>query len=261
MIEYGLLGDPLGHSLSRPLHACFAGYRYDYVQLPRDEAMEFVRKREFRGLNVTIPYKTDVIGLCDEITDDVRAAGSANTLFWDGDRLIAGNTDIDGAKRMIAESGISLAGKTCVILGSGGTAGTMNAVCRGSGAARIWTVSRKGPFDYRALWDRREEAEIIINTTPVGMYPDTEKTPVELRDYRRLQGVLDVIYNPTRTALLRRAAETGIPCAGGLWMLCEQGRRACELFTGARVPREKTREAYDRLAAILRDAEKDAPEK
>lgn len=244
MIEYGLIGERLGHSYSPPIHRVFGDYDYQLYPMSLEQLKETLEKRAFKGLNITIPYKKDVLPYCDEISDVVRKVGSANTLVMRNGRLYADNTDLAGFIFMLEKAGIELAGKKVVILGSGGTSLTAQAACRELGAGEYVVVSRSGPVDYTALYEKHTDARVIINSTPVGMYPKNMESPVDLNRFPLLEGVADVIYNPARTKLLLDAREKNIPCIDGLWMLVAQAWHAARQFTDRDIPVEKVDEAY-----------------
>ena len=251
MIEYGLLGETLGHSFSPALHRAFGGYDYHLLPTPRDQLNELFEKRQFRGLNVTMPYKQAVIPLCDEIDDRAAKIGAVNTVANRNGRLIGYNTDIDGLLFMARRSGIDLCGKKVLVLGSGGTSRTAIAAARECGAREVVVISRSGENNYENL-HRHADADIIINTTPVGMFPHGGHSPLELKQFPKLSGVLDAVYNPLRTALFMQAKRLGIPCSCGLPMLTAQAKRACELFTGTEISDDRTEEV---LSALHRDLE------
>lgn len=252
MIEFGLLGEKLGHSFSPQIHKALAGYDYRLLPTPPSELEELLRRREFRGLNVTIPYKRAVIPLCDEIDPRAAAIGAVNTVVNRGGRLIGYNTDIDGLIYLARRTGVDMAGKKAVVLGSGGTSRTACAAARELGADRLVVVSRQGEDNYENL-SRHADAQILINTTPVGMYPRAGVSPVSLEVFPRLTGVLDVVFNPLRTALVMEAETRGIPCACGLPMLVAQARRAAELFTGETIPDRRTEEVLADLTAQVQN--------
>lgn len=250
MIEFGLLGETLGHSFSPQLHRAFGGYDYQLLPTPREQLEKLFTERRFRGLNVTMPYKQAVIPLCDEIDDRAASIGAVNTVVNRGGRLIGYNTDIDGLLFMAQWAGVELKNKKVLILGSGGTSRTAHSAAMECDAAEIIVISRSGENNYSTL-DRHTDAEVIINTTPVGMFPHCGDAPVDLTRFSRLTGVLDVVYNPLRTALLMQAETLGIPCACGLSMLTAQARRASELFTGASISDERTIEVFTTLRRQL----------
>ena len=249
-MEYGLLGEKLGHSFSPQIHRALAGYDYWLLPTPREEVEELFRRRDFRGLNVTIPYKQTVMPLCDEIDPRAAAIGAVNTVVNRGGRLTGYNTDIDGLIYLARRTGVDMAGKKVVILGSGGTGRTARAAAGELGAAEIVTVSRGGEDNYETL-SRHADAQVLLNTTPVGMYPNCGVSPVSLDAFPHLEGVLDVVYNPLRTALLLEARERGLPCSCGLPMLVAQAWRAEELFTGSAIPAETMEAVLAGLTAQL----------
>lgn len=251
-MEYGLLGERLGHSFSPQLHKALAGYDYDLLPTPPDQVEDLFRRRAFKGLNVTIPYKQTVIPLCDEVDSRAAAIGAVNTVVNRDGRLTGYNTDIDGLIYLAKRTGVDMAGKKVVILGSGGTSRTARAAARELGAAEIVVISRRGKDNYGNL-SRHADARVLINTTPVGMYPNCGVSPVSLDAFPRLEGVLDVVYNPLRTALVMEAEERGLPCSCGLPMLAAQAKRAAELFTGEAIPDRRLEEVLSDLTAQVRN--------
>ncbi|MBD5151111.1 MAG: shikimate kinase [Oscillibacter sp.] len=251
-MEYGLLGEKLGHSFSPQIHKALAGYDYQLLPTPRSAVEELFRRREFKGLNVTIPYKQTVIPLCDEVDPRAAAIGAVNTVVNRDGRLTGYNTDIDGLIYLAKRAGVDMAGKKVVVLGSGGTSHTACAAARELGAKEIVVVSRRGEDNYENL-SRHADAEVLINTTPVGMFPNAGVSPVSLDTFPRLTGVLDVVFNPLRTALLMEAERRGIPCACGLPMLVAQAKRAAELFTGEDIGDNRTEEVLSELIGQVRN--------
>ena len=233
-MEYGLLGERLGHSFSPQIHRDLAGYDYQLLPTPPEAVEGLFARRAFQGLNVTIPYKRTVMPLCDEIDPRAAAIGAVNTVVNQNGRLTGYNTDIDGFLYMARRAGVDMAGKKVVILGSGGTSRTTRAAAGELGAREIVTVSRHGEDNYQNL-SRHADAQVLVNTTPVGMYPNWGQSPVSLESFPALEGVLDVVYNPLRTALLLQAEERGLPRSCGLPMLVAQAKRAAELFTGQNI--------------------------
>lgn len=229
MIKYGLLGKTLKHSYSKIIHEFLGNNEYKLLGLEKDEFYELFESRTFSAVNVTIPYKVDAYNLCDIISDEAKLVGSVNTVVNKNGKLYGYNTDYFGFVYMLKRAGISLKDKKVLILGSGGTSLTAQAVCRGEGAKEYTVISRNGENNYNNL-DLHKDADIIINTTPVGMYPDNGRTPVDLGVFDSLSGVVDVIYNPITTALVARAKELGIPCTTGLPMLVAQAVKAHEYF-------------------------------
>lgn len=238
-MEYGLIGEKLGHSYSVPIHNQLADYSYALREVAPDALDEFMRLHEFKGINVTIPYKQAVMPYCAQLSDAAREVGCVNTIVVREDGTLYGhNTDIGGFIHMLRGAGIEPSGRKAVILGSGGTSLTARAALKRLGAREITVVSRKGPVDYEALYREHTDAEILVNTTPVGMYPKTGASPVDLSRLPCVIGVADVIYNPERTALILDAQARGIPAASGLSMLVAQAREAAELFSGRAIPME-----------------------
>ena len=245
---YGLLGRKLGHSWSVPIHAALGNGAYRLIELEPDQLAPFLRREDIGGLNVTIPYKRDVMPLCDAIDPAAESIGSVNTIVRQPDgRLVGYNTDIDGFRYMARRAGISLAGKKVVILGSGGASLTAQAAARQEGAAEIIVISRSGPDNYENL-SRHADAQVLVNATPVGMYPGNGASPVDLAAFPALEGVLDVVYNPRRTALLLQGAALGIPCSDGLPMLVAQAVVAEERFFDRSIPASEN----ERILAQLR---------
>lgn len=251
-MEYGLLGEKLGHSFSPQIHRALAGYDYQLLPTPPEAVEDLFARRAFQGLNVTIPYKQTVIPLCDEIDPRAAAIGAVNTVVNRGGRLTGYNTDIDGFLHLARRAEVDMAGKKVVILGSGGTSRTARAAAGELGAREIVTISRRGADNYQNL-SRHADAQVLINTTPVGMYPRCGQAAVSLDSFPALEGVLDVVYNPLRTALILAAEERGLPCSGGLPMLVAQAWRAAELFTGAPIPEGRVEEVLQELTAAQRN--------
>lgn len=240
----GLLGERLGHSYSPELHAFFGNYDYELFEVPPDQLGDFLRVRDFQGINVTIPYKTTMLAICDDLTQAAAAIGSVNTVVKQLDgSLLGDNTDAAGFEGLVWKSRIRVMGRKCLVLGSGGASLAVQYVLRKLGAGEIVVISRSSPDNYKNL-DKHADAAVIINTTPVGMYPNTAAAPVDLRRFPQCEGVLDLIYNPARTALLQQALALHIPCEGGLYMLAEQARCAAQIFTGEVIPAIRAKEAY-----------------
>jgi shikimate dehydrogenase len=227
---FGLIGRRLAHSYSVPIHRALGNEHYALYELEPEALGAFLKRPDIGGLNVTIPYKRDVMAHCDELNETAREIGSVNTIVRRQDGRLAGyNTDAYGLAYMAMRAGISLGGKKVVILGSGGASLTAQYVAKRECASEIVVVSREGTDNYENLANHRD-AQILINTTPVGMYPHTGEMPVDPVLFPALEGVLELIYNPRKTALLFRAQEFGIPCASGLSMLIAQAKAAEELF-------------------------------
>lgn len=245
---YGLLGRKLGHSWSVPIHAALGCADYRLIELKPEELGAFLARGDIGGLNVTMPYKRDVMPYCDVIDAMAREIGSVNTIVRRADgKLYAYNTDAAGFCFMARRAGIDFAGKKTLVLGSGGASLTARACARQLGAREVVGISRSGPDNYGNL-DRHADAEVVVNTTPVGMYPNNGAAAVDLRCFPRCTGVLDVIYNPRRTALLLQAEALGIPCSDGLPMLVAQAVAAEEHFFGRSIAEREN----ERVLALLR---------
>ena len=254
-MEYGLIGGKLGHSYSKLIHEMLCGYRYDLCPLPTEaEARAFLKKRLFKAINVTIPYKKLVMEYCTYIDPRAKAIGAVNTVVNKNGLLYGYNTDYSGFAHLCEAHGVDFNGRTVLILGTGGTHNTTSAVARDKGAAKILTVSRKpdpekGELSYtQAL---TSGAQIIINTTPAGMYPNVGVCNLDVAAMPGLEAVLDVVYNPDKTELILRAEEAGVPvAAGGLEMLVAQAVYAAEYFLGRTF--DDAAGEIDRITAALR---------
>lgn len=249
-MKYGLIGEKLGHSFSAQIHKDLFDYTYDLKELSADEFRAFMCKREFSAVNVTIPYKEAVIPLLDVVDDTARQIGAVNTVVNRDGKLYGYNTDFDGLYALIVRSGITLKNKRVLILGSGGTSKTAIAVAKHMECAWVRRVSRSGRdgcISYEQSRADCADAQVIINTTPCGMYPRTGVSPISLDDYPQLEGVIDVVYNPLRTKLVCDAIARGIPAVGGLYMLVMQAARAAEHFVGMTVSESKIVDIYRRM--------------
>ena len=236
-MKCGLLGRKLGHSYSPMLHALLGDYEYLLYEREPDEVEAFIRRGGWDAINVTIPYKKAVVPFLDELSEGARALGSVNTIVRRPDGTLFGdNTDVFGFTYMLRRSGVNPAGKKALVLGSGGASVTVQSVLRGLGA-QVVVISRTGADNYDNL-SRHRDARLIVNATPVGMYPNNGISPIDLAAFPACEGALDLIYNPARTAFLLQAEALGIPHENGLSMLAAQAKRASELFTGKSLPDE-----------------------
>ena len=234
MLRCGLLGETLGHSYSPMIHHALGEYDYRLFEVSKEDLDAFLCSDRWDGLNVTIPYKKAVVPYCVELSEAAAKLQSVNTLVHRPDGTLYGdNTDLFGFLYMVRRSGIDPAGKKALVLGSGGASVTVKAALEQLGDD-VTVISRSGPDDYDHL-DRHADAQIIVNTTPVGMYPHNGAAAVDLRLFPQCEGVLDIVYNPARTALLLQAEELGIPHAGGLSMLVAQAKESAEWFTGGKI--------------------------
>lgn len=248
--QAGLIGHKLSHSFSPQIHAELADYSYTLFELEPDEVGTFLQNGKFDATNVTIPYKKTVMPFLSEITEEAQKIGSVNTITRTEKGLKGDNTDYFGFSYMLKKSGIEVKNKKCLVLGSGGASVTVCAVLKDMGAEVI-VISRSGENNYENL-DRHKDARVIVNTTPVGMYPNTGVSPVDLTVFPALEGVLDLIYNPARTQLLLDAQKLNIPCINGLAMLTAQAKKACELFLNTQIADSE----IDRITAkIAADSE------
>lgn len=234
-MEYGCIGKKLGHSFSKDIHALLADYKYELAEIPEDSLSDFMKKADFKAINVTIPYKEKVIPFLSYISPEAEAIGAVNTIVNNGGRLSGYNTDFAGMRSLILKTGIDPEGKTALILGTGGTSRTAAAVLKSLGAKEIKRVSRSGKdgaLTYDEAYENYSGAEIIVNTTPAGMFPDTEGVSVDIERFPHLTGVIDAVYNPLRTNLILSAKKRGIKASGGLYMLVAQAFYAYRYFTG-----------------------------
>ena len=242
MATYGLIGEKLGHSFSKTIHEKLKAYKYDLIPLLPEELDKFFRDRDFKGLNVTIPYKRTVMSYCDKVSPLAKKLGAVNTLYFDEEGALCGtNTDYPGFLKAAAAAGITFKGRKVLILGDGGAGGMVRHAVKDSGASSVVVVTRHPEMSparaqFKCVsYDRIgkfSKSEIIINTTPVGMYPDNGRRLISLSDFPRCKGVFDVIYNPYYTDLLLQAEKLGIPHANGLSMLVSQATEAAAYFTG-----------------------------
>ena len=244
MAGYGLLGEHLGHSFSPQIHGMLCGYEYRLYEQERDNLPGFLAECPLDGMNVTIPYKKDVLPYCAWLSDAVKRIGSANTLVKHPDGWHAYNTDYFGFRRMVESMGVDPSGKKCVILGSGGAMLAVRTALEDMSAEEIVVVSRGGENNYDNL-NLHADAQIVVNATPVGMYPNVGKAAASLDNFPNCKAAFDVVYNPARTAFIMEAEEKGIPCRNGLYMLVAQAHRAAELFTGKEI-------AIERIEEVLR---------
>ena len=249
-LTYGCIGEHLPHSFSREIHEQIGGYAYELKELTPEELPAFMTARSFRGINVTIPYKQAVIPFLDEIDETARAIGAVNTVVNRNGKLYGYNTDLDGLTRLIRRVGLDLSGKKVLVPGTGGTSRTASFAAGQLGAREVLRVSRtgrEGSLTYEDILRNHTDAEIILNTTPCGMYPEPDAQPLPLEPFHRLQGVVDVIYNPLRSRLVLDARSRGIPAEGGLYMLVAQAVRASEHFLDTAYPEDLTDRIYERI--------------
>lgn len=254
-MRYGLLGEKLPHSYSKEIHEKLGRYTYELIEVAKEDFAEFAEKRDFTAINITIPYKCDIMPYLATISEQAKKIGAVNVALNRGGELHGYNTDFLGLRNLILRAGFDLKDKTVLILGYGGTSRTAHAVCEALGAKCIKFVKRKSEGEIISYAEAARDyagADYIINTTPCGMYPATDATPfdgsgVSLADFACIKGIVDVIYNPLRTKLVNEALLAGVPAVGGLYMLVAQATEAAELFTGEPVPAEVTEKIHSEL--------------
>ena len=246
---YGLLGRSLGHSYSPVIHRELAGLDYVLFEREPEELEAFLRGDEWAGLNVSIPYKKTVAGMCDELSPLAQRLGNVNTVVRRADGSLYGhNTDYEGFSTMAETMGVELSGRKVVVFGGDGGVGTTVMHRLADVAADAVAVTLDGPDNYSNL-ERHADATFAVNCTPVGMYPDCPASVVSLDTYPDLEGLIDVVYNPARTGLAMQAEERGIPCRTGLLMLVAQAAHSEELFCGEKIPLERIEDVAARLSA------------
>ena len=246
-MKYGLIGEKLGHSFSKEVHNKLFDYDYELKEIPQNELDLFLKQRAFKAINVTIPYKEKVILYLDFISDIAKEIGAVNTVVNKNGKLYGYNTDFWGLKSLIQKSGISLKDKKVLILGSGGTSKTAFAVTNSLGAKEVLQISRNkkdGFITYEDIYINHTDAQILINTTPCGMYPNIDVSPLDISAFERLEGVVDAIYNPLRSKLVCDAQKRGIKAVGGLYMLISQAVFAAEKFLDTNIEPQKTDAVY-----------------
>ena len=253
MKPFGLLGRKLSHSISPEIHNLLCDYEYVLFEREPDELDEFFEKQEFSGLNVTIPYKKDVIKYCTELSETAKKIGSVNTITVRPDGTLYGdNSDYFGFSYMVEQSGVQIKDKTVLILGTGGASLTVKAVVEDMDAKEIISVSRTGAVNYDNVYDY-QNADVIINTTPVGMYPHNGERVIDLSRFPALSGCLDLIYNPSLTPFLYDAKNLGVPYANGLTMLVAQAHMSAEKFIDSHIPEEKIEQIVTQLASVRKN--------
>lgn len=232
-MEYGLIGEKLGHSYSKVIHEMIADYTYEIHPVSKEEFNSFMTAKPFRAINVTIPYKQDVIPYLDSMDDNAETIGAVNTIVCEDGKYIGHNTDFAGFMYMIKKYKVSIDGKKILVLGKGGASKAVIAVLKALNAAEIYTVYYKDEADsitYEECITNHSDADVIVNTTPVGMYPNSDAAPLDLTPFTKCQAVLDIIYNPLETVLVKQARKLGMTGATGLEMLVAQAVYASEYF-------------------------------
>ena len=248
MLKCGLLGKKLGHSRSPEIHRLLGDYAYRLYEKQEESLEDFILHGDWNGLNVTIPYKKTVLSFVDVLSPTAQKIGSVNTLVRRRDgRIYGDNTDVAGFEAMLEYSHFNPRGEKVLILGSGGASVSVQEALLRAGALPV-IISRNGENNYQNL-EKHRDAAYLVNTTPVGMFPEIDASPLDLSRLPSCRGVLDIIYNPPVTRLMRQAAELGLPAVNGLYMLVAQARRSAELFTGKPIANGKV----DEIFALLRD--------
>ena len=249
-MQYGLIGEKLSHSFSKEIHESLASYTYELCEIERENLAHFLKKREFCAINVTMPYKKEVIPYLDEVSPIANELQAVNCIVNKNGKLFGYNTDYFGMRDLILRSRIDIAGKKILILGTGGTSRTSSLVCKDLCAREVIRVSRAkkdGAITYEEACEKHFDADVIINTTPVGMYPNSCDFPINIDKFTNLCAVFDAIYNPLCTQLVLDAKSKNIHAEGGLYMLVSQAVHAVELFIDTKYDSGKTDEIFNKV--------------
>ena len=247
MKRYGCIGKKLTHSFSKEIHAKLADYEYELIELNEDKIEAFFREKNFSAINVTIPYKQTVIPYLDSLSDVAKRIGAVNTIVNKNGKLHGYNTDYYGMKALVEKIGIDIKGKKVLVLGTGGTSKTARVLSEDMGASDVITVSRKKSENYvtyEEAVNNHSDADVIINTTPSGMYPDCDSLPIDISAFEKIEGIVDAVYNPLRTNLVLNAETKGIKAEGGLYMLVMQAVVAVEKFLDTEIPKTVADNVY-----------------
>lgn len=251
-MEYGLIGEKLGHSASPEIHGKLADYSYELCPLTKEEFPTFMKKRDFKGINVTIPYKQDVIPYLEKMDERAKAVGAVNVIVNRDGKLYGSNTDMPGFMYMVKKNGIDMNGKKVVLLGNGGAAQAVKAAIRELGAAElivvdVRTFENDNVITYEECFEKHTDADIVVNTSPLGMYPNVDNSPVDLTRFPKCKAVVDIIANPLVTKLVAQARDLGMIGITGLEMLVAQAKYGSEIFQGIEIPEEKIDEIYNSM--------------
>lgn len=250
---YGLLGEKLGHSFSPQIHQQLGSYEYKLFEVAPENLGKFLKKRDFEGLNVTIPYKKAVMPYLSELSENAKVIGAVNTVTVLPNGTLRGdNTDYDGFLYLVRRSGIDVKNKKALVLGTGGASLPVKKVLCDLGAREVISISRTGENNYQNI-EKHYDADLIVNTTPVGMYPNNLQSPLSLTGFTHLSGVLDIVYNPQKTKLILDAEKRGIPAFSGLSMLVAQAKRAAELFLNTAIDDGKNDAIYAQLSRQMKN--------
>ncbi|MBQ2891683.1 MAG: shikimate dehydrogenase [Bacilli bacterium] len=249
-MKYGLIGEKLGHSFSKEIHERIADYKYELCEVAKDDFDEFFKNRDFISINVTIPYKERVIPYLDYIDDIALSIGAVNTVVNKDGKLYGYNTDYYGLKSLIEKRNINVENKKVLILGTGGTSKTATVVVKTLGAKEIIYASINGEigtFTYEEVIEKHTDAEVIINTTPCGMYPNNDGLLIDIKLFKNLVGVVDVVYNPLLTTILQNAKTNNLKYASGLYMLVSQAVYASAIFQDIEVSHDLIDEVFEEI--------------
>jgi len=250
MTRYGLIGEKLGHSYSKLIHEQLADYTYDLIPLSKEEFAPFMEKHDFAAINVTIPYKQAVLPYLDDISGAAKTIGAVNCIINKNGKLFGHNTDYAGFLYTLKHNNIKVTGEKVLVLGNGGAAKAVVAALLSLNPKELITVKYKeepGTITYEQAAAMHRDASLIVNTSPVGMYPNVDASPMDLSPYENLSAVVDIIYNPTTTKLLAQAKELGVTAVNGLEMLVAQAKYAVELFLDTEMPDERIEELMKTL--------------
>lgn len=252
MKKYGCIGKKLTHSFSKEIHARLADYTYDLIELSEAEIKSFFEEKDFTAINVTIPYKQTVIPYLDSVSDVAQRIGAVNTIVNKDGALYGYNTDYYGMKALIKKTGVDLQGKKVLVLGTGGTSKTACVVAKDLNADEVIVVSRskkENCITYEEAIHMHADAQIIINTTPSGMYPECDGCPIDISFFTKLEGVVDAVYNPLCTNLVANAKKRGIKAGCGLYMLVMQAVVAVEKFLDVEISKETAENVFRSVLA------------
>ncbi|MCQ2579399.1 MAG: chorismate mutase [Treponemataceae bacterium] len=244
--KFGLIGRNIDYSFSKEIHKEFAGYDYDIINLEPDELLPFIKNRTFYGCNVTIPYKRDVVPFCDELSEQAKSIGTVNTIIQRKDGTLFGeNTDYYGFLTMAEKAGVDFNGKKVLVFGNGATSATICAAVKDKGGI-ITVISRHGEITYADL-PKYKDAQILINATPIGTYPETENQITSIEQFENAEAVLDVVYTPLYSRFVQQGLERGLKSSGGLPMLVGQAKKAAELFADKQITKEEEEKVYHKI--------------
>lgn len=244
--KFGLIGKTLKHSFSPKLHKYLGDYSYELFELEAEELKSFFSRDDLKAVNITMPYKEEAMKYCNKFSPEALRMGCINTAIWDGEDIIGYNTDYYGCMEMLKDIDLEIKGSTAAILGDGSTSKTVRVALEDMGAKEILNISRRGEVKFEEI-DRYNHVEVIVNATPVGMYPNNLESLLNLKDFPNLKAVADVVYNPLRTKLILDAKRLGIRTATGLKMLVYQGIKANELFFNREFEKERAEKIYNKV--------------